>query len=178
MGDESSALYGLVSGKVRVYAADDDGKEVVSNVCDEPGSHVDELALLRGVTRTGSVMKIEDSQFLVIPKPDFLKCLTDHPEIALDSIGSLVDQVSTLTEQVSALALNDVYGMLVATLRDMAREEDGRLITQALTQQELAQMIGASREMVGRPSKELNAGDYIQLEDKRIVLNKKLPARW
>ncbi len=78
----------------------------------------------------------------------------------------------------SALALNDVYGRLAATLRDLAREEDGRLITQALTQQELAQMIGASREMVSRIFKELKAGDYIHLEDKRIVLTKKLPARW
>ena len=177
-GDDSSALYVLVSGKVRVYVADDDGKEVVLNVCDEPGSHFGELALLRGVTRTASVMTLEDSHFLVISTPDFLACLADHPEIALDIIGALVDQVSTLTERVSALALNDVYGRLAATLRDMAREEDGRWITQALTQQELAQMIGASREMVSRIFKELKAGDYIQLEDKRIVLNKKLPARW
>ncbi len=177
-GDESSALYVLVSGKVRVYVADDEGKEVVLNVCDQPGSHFGELALLRGVARTASVMTLEDSQFLVISKPDFLKCLADHPQIAFDIIGALVDQVSTLTERVSALALNDVYGRLAATLRDLAREEDGRMITQALTQQELAQMIGASREMVSRIFKELKAGDYIFLEDKRIVLRKKLPARW
>ncbi len=177
-GDESAALYVLVSGKVRVYVADEEGKEVVLNVCDEPGSHFGELALLRDTTRTASVMTLEDSQFLIISKPDFRKCLADHPEIALDIIGALVDQVSNLTERVSALALNDVYGRLAATLKDIAREEDGRLITQALTQQELAQMIGASREMVSRIFKELKAGDYIHLEDKRIVLNKKLPARW
>ena len=54
-GDDSSALYVLVSGKVRVYVADEDGKEVVLNVCDEPGSHFGELALLRNTTRTPSV---------------------------------------------------------------------------------------------------------------------------
>jgi CRP/FNR family cyclic AMP-dependent transcriptional regulator len=177
-GDESAALYVLVSGKVRVYVADDEGKEVVLNVCDEPGAHFGELALLRNTTRTASVMTLEDSQFLIISKQDFLKCLADHPQIALDIIGGLVDQVSALTERVSALALNDVYGRLAATLRDLAREEDGRQITQAITQQELAQMIGASREMVSRIFKELKAGDYIRLEDKRIVINKKLPARW
>ncbi|MCB1787520.1 MAG: Crp/Fnr family transcriptional regulator [Chromatiaceae bacterium] len=177
-GDESAALYVLVSGKVRVYVADDEGKEVVLNVCDEPGSHFGELALLRNTTRTASVMTMEDSEFQIISKTDFLKCVTDNPQIALDIISDLVDQVTNLTDRVSALALNDVYGRLAATLRDLAREEDGRMITQALTQQELAQMIGASREMVSRIFKELKAGDYISLEDKRIVLNKKLPARW
>jgi CRP/FNR family cyclic AMP-dependent transcriptional regulator len=177
-GDESSALYVLVSGKVRVYVADEDGKEVVLNVCDEPGSHFGELALLRNTLRTASVMTLEDSKFLIISKQDFLSCLSDYPQIALDIIGHLVDQVSSLTERVSALALNDVYGRLAATLRDLAKEEGGRLITQPLTQQELAQMIGASREMVSRIFKELKVGGYIRIDDKRIVLNKKLPARW
>jgi CRP/FNR family cyclic AMP-dependent transcriptional regulator len=177
-GDESSALYVLVSGKVRVYVADEEGKEVVLNVCDEPGSHFGELALLRDTPRTASVMTIEDSKFLVIAKQDFLSCLAAYPQIALDIIGYLVDQVGSLTERVSALALNDVYGRLAATLRDLAREEGGKLITQPVTQQELAQMIGASREMVSRIFKELKAGDYIRVADRRIVLNKKLPARW
>jgi CRP/FNR family cyclic AMP-dependent transcriptional regulator len=74
--------------------------------------------------------------------------------------------------------LNDVYGRLAATLKDLAKDEDGQLVTQALTQQELAQMIGASREMVSRIFKELKAGGYIRIDDKRIVLTKKLPARW
>ena len=177
-GDESSALYVLVSGKVRVYVADEEGKEVLLNVCDEPGSHFGELALLRDTKRTASVMTLEDSKFLVISKQDFLKCLADHPQIALDIIGQLVDQVSSLTERVSALALNDVYGRLAATLKELAKEEGGQLITQPVTQQELAQMIGASREMISRIFKELKAGDYIRIDDKRIVLNKKLPARW
>jgi CRP/FNR family cyclic AMP-dependent transcriptional regulator len=177
-GDESAALYVLVSGKVRVYVSDDEGKEVVLNVCDKPGSHFGELALLRNTSRTASVMTLEDSQFLIISKQDFLACLADHPQIAIDIIGGLVDQVSSLTDRVSALALNDVYGRLSATLRDLANEEDGRLVTKPITQQELAQMIGASREMVSRIFKELKAGDYIQLEGKRVVLNKKLPARW
>lgn len=177
-GDESSALYVLVEGKVRVYVADEEGKEVLLNVCDEPGSYFGELALLRNTKRTASVMTLDDCRFLVISKQDFLKCLADHPQIALDIIGHLVDQVSSLTDRVSALALNDVYGRLAATLKDLAKQEDGKWITQPVTQQELAQMIGASREMVSRIFKELKAGDYIRIDDKRIVLNKKLPARW
>lgn len=177
-GDESSTLYVLVSGKVRAYVSDEQGKEVVLNVCDEPGTVFGELALLRDTPRTASVMTLEDSQFLLLSKVDFQQCLRDNPQIALDIIADLIDRVSVLTDRVSALALNDVYGRLAATLQNMASQEDGRRITQAVTQQELAQMIGASREMVSRIFKELKAGDYIQLEGKRIVLNKKLPARW
>jgi CRP/FNR family cyclic AMP-dependent transcriptional regulator len=177
-GDESSALYVLVSGKVRVYVADEEGKEVVLSVCEAPGSHFGELALLGDTARTASVMTIEDSKFLIISKQDFLGCVADYPQIALNIIGHLVDQVSSLTERVSALALNDVYGRLAATLKDLAKDEDGELITQPLTQQELAQMIGASREMVSRIFKELKAGGYIRIADKRIVLMKKLPPRW
>jgi len=177
-GDESAALYVLVSGKVRIYVADEEGKEVVLSVCDEPGSHFGELALLRNAPRTASVMTLEDSKFLIVSKQDFLSCLTEYPQIALSIIGYLVDQVGSLTERVSALALNDVYGRLAATLQNLAKEEDGKLMTQPVTQQELAQMIGASREMVSRIFKELKAGGYIRIDDKRIVLNKKLPARW
>lgn len=177
-GDESSALYVLVSGKMRVYVADEEGKEVVLNVTDEPGAHFGELALLGNSVRTASAMTLEDSRFLVISKQDFLDCLANNPQIALDIIAHLVEQIASLTDRVSTLALNDVYGRLAATLKDMAREEDGQLITPAVTQQELGQMIGASREMVSRIFKELKAGNYISIENKRIILNKKLPARW
>jgi CRP/FNR family cyclic AMP-dependent transcriptional regulator len=177
-GDDSSAMYVLVSGKVRVYVSDDDGKEVVLCVIDEPGSHFGELALLGDTTRTASVMTLEDSRFLVIPKQEFLGCLADNPHIAFHIIRYLVDQVTALTDRVSALALNDVYGRVAATLADQAREENGRLLTPRLTQQEIAQMVGASREMVSRIFKELRTGGYIDVEDKRIVIQKRLPARW
>jgi CRP/FNR family cyclic AMP-dependent transcriptional regulator len=177
-GDESAALYVLVAGKVRVYVADEEGKEVVLNVCEHPGTPFGELALLRNTQRTATGMTLEESHFLVISKTDFLQCVSDHPKIALDIIRSLVDQVSKLTDRVSALALNDVYGRLAVTLRDMAVDDGERMITPAITQQELAQMIGASREMVSRIFKELKAGDYISLEDKRIIIQKKLPAHW
>jgi CRP/FNR family cyclic AMP-dependent transcriptional regulator len=67
---------------------------------------------------------------------------------------------------------------VVAELQWQAREEGGRLITGRLTQQKLAQLVGASREMISRIFKELRQGGYIKIENKRIVINKKLPARW
>jgi CRP/FNR family cyclic AMP-dependent transcriptional regulator len=177
-GDESNALYALVSGKVRIYIADDEGKEVVLNVFSEPGDYFGELALIGDTERTASVMTMEDSKFLVISKQDFTTFLASDPQISLALIRHLVEQVKTLTDRVSTLALNDVYGRVAATLKEQAKEKDGKLITGRLTQQELAQMVGSSREMISRIFKDLKQGGYIEIEDKRIHLLKKLPARW
>jgi len=177
-GDDSTSLYVLVSGKVRIYVADNEGKEVVLNLLDVPGACFGELALVGDTERTASVMTMEDSKLLVISKQDFLKCLGGNPQIALTLIHQLVGQVKTLTERVGTLALHDVYGRVAATLREQAREEDGRLLTGRLTQQEIAQMVGASREMISRIFKDLKLGGYISIEDKRVVLLKKLPPRW
>ncbi len=177
-GDESTSLYVLESGKVRVYMSDEDGKEVVLNVMEAPGAYFGELALVGDTERTASVMTMEDAKLRIISKQDFSACLKDNPQIALELIQHLVRQVKTLTERVGTLALNDVYGRVAATLTEWAKEEDGRLITGRLTQQDIAHMVGSSREMVSRIFKDLKLGGYIEIENKRIVLLKKLPARW
>jgi len=177
-GDETTSLYVLESGKVRVYVSDDEGKEVVLSVLEEPGAYFGELALVGDTERTASVMTVEDSRLRIISKHDFTACLADKPQIALALIRDLVHQVKTLTDRVGTLALNDVYGRVAVTLNEWAREEDGRLITGRLTQQEIAQMVGSSREMVSRIFKDLRLGGYIDIQNKRIELLKKLPARW
>ncbi len=177
-GDESNSLYVLEGGKVRVYVSDQDGKEVVLNVLEAPGAYFGELALVGDTERTASVMTVEDSKLRIISKQEFSACLADNPKIALELIHDLVKQVKTLTDRVGTLALNDVYGRVAATLTEWAKEEDGRFITGRLTQQEIAQMVGSSREMVSRIFKDLKLGGYISIENKRIVLLKKLPARW
>ena len=177
-GDGSNSLYVLEGGKVRVYVSDEDGKEVVLNVLEAPGAYFGELALVGDTERTASVMTVEDSKMRIISKQNFSACLAGNPQIALELIHDLVKQVKMLTDRVGTLALNDVYGRVAATLSEWAKEEDGRLITGRLTQQEIAQMVGSSREMVSRIFKDLKLGGYIAIENKRIVLLKKLPARW
>jgi CRP/FNR family cyclic AMP-dependent transcriptional regulator len=176
-GDESASLYILVEGKVKVYVSDDQGKEIILNT-QGAGEYLGELALLGDSPRTASVMTLEDSRFLVITKRAFLDCLSKNPNIALNLIKGLVRRVSALTESVSNLALKDVYGRLSDTLMEHAREEDGRLVTQRLTQQEIANRVGSSREMVSRIFKDLKAGGYISVEGRRIIINKKFPSNW
>jgi CRP/FNR family cyclic AMP-dependent transcriptional regulator len=72
----------------------------------------------------------------------------------------------------------DVFGRIASVLLNAASDEDGRLITPALTQQDIADQVGSSREMVSRILKDLRAGEYIALEGKRIVIQKHIPDRW
>lgn len=176
-GDESSRLYLIVSGKVKVFVSDEYGKDKVLSI-QGPGEHVGELGLLADLPRTASAMTLEDSSFLVLAKTSFLDCLGRNPRIALNLIGNLVERVSRLTEEVSGLALGDVYGRLVRLLQEQAREEGGELITGRLTQQEIGSMVGASREMVSMLLRDLRAGGYIGIKNKRITILKKLPPRW
>ena len=90
----------------------------------------------------------------------------------------LANQVHTLTESVTDFALLNVYGRVVKILNDSATEENGVRITPRYTQQQLADRVGASREMVSKILKDLKAGGYLSIEGKRYVINRKLPDRW
>jgi len=176
-GDEANGLYVVLSGSAKVYLADEQGKEYVLNEL-PPGSYIGELALLEDSTRIASVMTLEDSRLLFISKGVFKSFLYERPDAAYRLIKALAARVRELTNEVEKLALRDVYSRLADTLGNRAREEDGRLITDSLTQQQIASMIGSSREMVSRIFKDLKAGGYIILEGKRIVLNRPLPEKW
>lgn len=176
-GDDTTSLFILLSGEVKVFITEESGKEVVLGT-QGTGDYFGELSVLSGTERTASVMTQDDCKFLVFTKSSFLECLRDHPQIALNLIQKLINDVKKLTDRVTSLALQDVYGRVANVLREVAREEDGKLITARLTQQEIAQMVGSSREMISRIFKDLKLGGYIAIENKQIILKKKLPARW
>ena len=176
-GDENDSLYLILAGKVKVFVADESGKEVILNT-QETGDHVGELALVREAPRTSSVMTLEDSKFLVLSKAAFRQCLSRHPNIAFNLIGSLAERISALSDNVSSLALLDVYGRVAKVLTERSTQQDGKRVTQRLTQQEIANMIGASREMVSKIFKDLKVGGYISVDGQRVVLHRALPARW
>ena len=177
-GDEANALYVVISGQVKVFLSNEEGKEIIVNM-QGPCEHFGELALLDSTTRSASVMTTEKTKLAVVSKPDFQRMLADHPEIALSLIRDLTRRVRVLSENVKSLALLDVYGRVAKTLLAMASERDGKLIVEKrLTQQDIANRVGASREMVARILKDLTTGGYISVADKRIVINDKLPERY
>lgn len=176
-GDESGVLYVVISGRLKVTVADGQGKEVILNTLG-PGDYFGELAILGDMPRTATVMSLEDSKLLTLSRKAFLDLVREQPDIALAVIRNLTERVSQLTEQVGRLALGDVYSRIRDALNAQAVEEGGVLVTGRFTQSEIAQMVGSSREMVSRVFKDLREGGYIRLDDKRVVILKKLPARW
>jgi CRP/FNR family cyclic AMP-dependent transcriptional regulator len=176
-GDGTDALYVVLSGKVKVFLANENGKEVLLNV-EGPGDYFGEM-VLDGGTRSASVMTLEPSRFLVIPRTDMEAFLGRHPEFAMSLIHKLIKRIRVLTDNVKSLALQDVYGRVRRMLQELALEQDGKqVVAEKPTQQEMASRVGASREMVSRILKDLARGGYIEIAGKRIVIHKKLPLEW
>jgi len=177
-GDDSDSLYAVLSGKVKVYLSDDEGKEIIINI-HGAGDYFGEMALLDDKPRSASVMTLEESKLAVLSKSAFEDCLSKNPQISLPIIRGMSKRLRNLTENVKSLALMDVYGRVARTLLDMAEPKgDALVISQRLTQREIASMVGASREMVSRILKDLSVGGYITIENKKITINEKLPPGW
>ncbi|HBO12872.1 MAG TPA: Crp/Fnr family transcriptional regulator [Halieaceae bacterium] len=177
--DPADSLFVIESGKVKVYCSDKNGKEFIMNT-QGAGDYFGELALLDDSTRSASVRTVEKSTFCIVYKDDFSRVLEQHPNITRTLIGNLAARVRKLTADVKSLALQDVYGRVANVLMDLAEErEDGSLfIPEKLTQQDIADRVGASREMVARILKDLTIGEYIRFEGRHIIINTRLPAKY
>ncbi len=176
-GDETDSLYVIMDGKVDVFLQNDKGKEIIINSlgeCDTFG----ELAPLGGIPRQASIITTESSILIVISRQVFMDTLLTKPAISMRIINRLIDLIQNLTEEVSSLALEDVYSRVVRVLYKHAEKVGDKLVTEKLTQQDIALRVGATREMVHRILKELKTGGYISIEGKHITIEKKLPPGW
>ncbi len=174
-GDETDSLYIIQSGKVRIFKSNEEGKEIILNE-QGPGEHFGELALVDDNPRSASVMALEKTRVAIISRQDFRQVLGKHPDIAFSLIQEFSRRIRVLSENVKDLALLDVYGRVAKTLLGMATDIDGQLIIEDRpTQQDIANHIGASREMVARILKDLETGGYITITKKQILINEKLP---
>ena len=176
-GERTDSLFIILSGRVKIYSSNMDGREVVLNLLD-PYDYFGELALIDAEPRSASAMTLEVSRLAIIFRDDFLNHLQQEPCIAISLLQTLIRKLRRETEKVKSLALMDVYGRVAKLLLEMAVEREGRLTVERLTYREIANRIGASREMVGRIFKDLKQGGYITLEGKRIILKERLPDRW
>ncbi len=177
-GDRTDSLYVILSGKVKVFLTDENHKEVIVDI-QRSGDYFGELALLDEAPRSASVMTMEPCTFLVVSKSAFDRYLTHNPQVALNVMKGLAERLRATTENVRSLALLDVYGRIARTLLQLAhREGEENVIDEKLTHQDLANMVGASREMVSRIMADLAKGGYIKVEGKSIIVKEKLPPGW
>ena len=169
-GDATDSLYIVLSGRLKVMMSDSEGKEVILAILG-PGEFFGEMGLIDDEPRSASVVSIEPCELLSIAKRDFKRVLTENSEMAMAVMRGLVRRLREADRKIGSLALLDVYGRVARLLLDMAENVNGeKIVTKRLPKQDIAKMIGASREMVSRVMKDLQTGGYIEMRGSNIVL--------
>jgi CRP/FNR family cyclic AMP-dependent transcriptional regulator len=150
--------------------ADSEGKEVILSLLG-PGEFFGEMGLIDDSPRSASVVTLEACELLSITKADFKKCLAENVEMSMAVMRGLVHRLREADRKIGSLALLDVYGRVARLLLDMSEDVNGqKVVTKRLPKQDIAKMIGASREMVSRVMKDLQMGGYIEVRGSTIVL--------
>lgn len=169
-GDETDALYIILAGQVKVLIPDEEGHEVILTVLG-PQDFFGEMGLLDDQPASASVETLEACEMVRISKSGFINCLKDNFEVAMLIIRNLVKRLRDADRKIESLALIDVYGRVARLLIELAEEIDGKWIVQrAPPKQEIAHMIGASREMVSRVVKDLHDRGLIRAEKRKIIV--------
>lgn len=175
--DDSDSLYIILTGRVKVYASNEAGKEIILTTAG-PGEYVGELAL-DGGPRSASVMTLEPTTCAVVTGANLREFIVAHPDFGQHLIVNLIRRVRRLTGSVKSLALEDVYSRVVGLLQSMSEPEGAhRVVKDRMTQQDIAEHVGSSREMVSRIFKELTIGGYVKVDQGRITILKTPPSAW
>ncbi|KIA81547.1 Crp/Fnr family transcriptional regulator [Chromobacterium amazonense] len=180
-GDASDEVYLLFAGCMQAYVAEPNGKKYVLQIS-MPGDMLGMESFVDGGIRNSSAVADEDSMLLRFSRGMLCRLFDSEDGLPGCHIvrGSIMRYLVSLVRHMTMLARNlallDVYGRVRILINQMLVEQDGMLILRKqLTQQEIADQIGSSREMVARILKELIYGHYIRMENRRIVVLKMLP---
>ena len=173
--EPGDALFVIVKGKVKVVLYGETGREIILSILQD-GDFFGEMALVDGSTRSASVVAQTSSQLLVLKRQDFINQVMQKPEIGLKVLTEMSSRLREADEKIGTLALYDVYGRLARLLihlaeREGEEKEDGVLIAKRPTHQDLAAMIGTSRETVSRALSDFAKRGLIQMEGKQIFIS-------
>jgi CRP/FNR family cyclic AMP-dependent transcriptional regulator len=177
-GDTTDSLYIICKGKANAVSIDAVGKQIILNTFG-PGDYFGEMSFIDGEPRCANIETKKKTWVMIIPRKQFGHILSLNPEISLKLMEGLLQKLRKATRQIEQLVFTDVYGRVVRLLMEISKPEgEKRIIEERPTHQEIADMVGASREMVSRILKELSLGDYIIIERKTVTINKKFPYAW
>jgi CRP/FNR family cyclic AMP-dependent transcriptional regulator len=160
-GEDAESLIVLLTGRAKVTNFDEEGREIILAWLG-PGEFFGEMGLIDGSPRSASVVAVEPCELLTIGKSEFQRCMQENFQVAQKLMQILVSRLREADRNIESLALLDVYGRVARLLLDLSEEEDGkRLVRQKISKQDMARMIGASREMVSKVMRDLEVGGYI-----------------
>ncbi len=173
-GDRSDLIYVVLSGRLEVFLADSEGREIVINEMG-PGELFGEMSL-DGNPRSASVVTSQPSRLSVVSPQAIRGLLATDADAAFELLVTVIRRTRNATRVAGSLALMDAYGRLSSLLLELARPVDGNLVIEDHpTQQWMADRIGASRVMVSRILTDMRVSRYIAIEKNRIIIFDGLP---
>jgi CRP/FNR family cyclic AMP-dependent transcriptional regulator len=173
-GDAGDGLYGVLTGRVRIYAVANDGREVVLNMLG-PSDLFGEIALLDGKPRTAHAATLEDSELLFVPRGHFLTFLEQEPSLMAQMIAILCDRLRWTSASMEDAVFLDLPARLAKRLLDFVgpygeKTAEGVRLTIRLPQRLLAAMTGATREAVNKVLMHLRSANIVEIENGRLLL--------
>jgi CRP-like cAMP-binding protein len=172
-GDRSDACYLVRSGDLRVTREHPDGRAIALATLG-PGDIFGELAMLDGEARSASVETLSDSELLALPAADFRRLLADHSEISVKLIGALTRRLRQTNERVARQSFQTVpsrvAGVLSQLIAEEAASEERKTVTLRMTQADLAQLAGTSRESVSRFLATLERAGVVRVGRGRVTV--------
>lgn len=174
-GDDSDSLYIVLKGNAHAMRSDESGRQLIINSFG-PSDYFGEMSFFDRNDRCATVVTKVKCTLFILPRKGFSDFAAQHPQIYENVIMALLEKLRKATQQIEELAFLDVYGRLTRVLIEN-QNADG-VIEEKMTQQELADRVGSSRETVNRIFNELASGGYLTKAQGRIKLLKKLPYRF
>lgn len=169
-GEVTDSLYILLSGRAKVTNTDEEGREIILAWLG-PSEFFGEMGLLDGSPRSANVVAAEACELMFLSKDAFQTCLQENFQVAQKLMKILVQRLREADRKIESLALLDVYGRVARLLLDMSEEVDGlRVVKKKISKQDMAKMIGASREMVSKVMRDLELRGYIRYDDDLLVI--------
>lgn len=173
-GDAGDELYIVSTGKLKIGRESSDGRENLLSVIG-PGEIIGELSLFDPGPRSTSVTAVSQSELLSLKHEDLTTWLNERPQAGMNLLKALAQRLRRTNETVGDLVFSDVPGRVAKALLDLAARfskpaPDGVLVAHDLTQEELAQLVGASRETVNKALADFAARGFIRLEARSVVI--------
>jgi CRP/FNR family cyclic AMP-dependent transcriptional regulator len=172
-GKKSNALFIILTGRARVVSADGRGREVIlANMT--PGDYIGEMSLIDNEPHSATVRAEVQTDVLMLGRLEFARCLPENTSMAYAVMKGLVQRLRHADRKIESLALMDVYGRVArALIESSVPNKDGfGLIKDRISRQDLAKMVGASREMVSRVMKDLEERGFIEAQEDGSTLIK------
>ena len=173
-GDPGDRLYVLGEGKIKLGQSSPDGRENILAVLG-PGEMFGELSLFDPGPRTDTATAVAETQVLALSTEQLREYLSGRPQVALTLLAALARRLRRTNESLADLVFNDVPGRVAKALLDLASRfgrpvEEGVMVSHDLTQEELAKLVGASRETVNKALADFAGRGWLRLEARAVLL--------